>query len=103
MLWVVIPHHSRREELNEAVKASRPWPTIVVDDSHLGGLRLEQENVSVVRSDGEQGFARAANRGISEAESRGASFILLLNDDAVPRPGMIESLLRAMEEHAEGD
>ena len=41
------------------------------------------------------GIARAFNVGIAEARRRGAQFVLLLDHDSVPGPGMVERLVAA--------
>lgn len=73
---VVIPHYAGPVE--RAVAACGDHPVHVVDDRERG-----------------EGFARAANRGLAEAQRRGHDVALLLNDDAAPRPGCIEALLDA--------
>jgi len=91
MLGVVIPHHSQRTPLLEAVASVRGFTTVVVDDSLKGDLQLE--GVTVVRTSGHEGFARAVNAGLEEVARQGNSLALILNDDACMRPGSIDVLL----------
>lgn len=82
---VVIPYYRRFDLLCRALTAVEGWPVLVVDDS-LDGLDLD---VPKVRLGGGQGFARAANAGLSHVKSTNA---VLLNDDAAPEPGCLERL-----------
>jgi GT2 family glycosyltransferase len=94
-LLVVIPHHSQRASLDRALAAVAGLPTMIVDDSPRG---MERPVADRLRTRGEEGFARAANRGLAEAERRGFSHVLLLNDDAVPEPGCVDALCAAFVE-----
>jgi len=92
-LVVVIPHHSQRAHLVQAIASVNPWPVIVVDDGPTRSQALP--GVDWIRTTGEEGFARAANRGLKAAAQSGYSLVLLLNDDAQPQEGCIEALLSA--------
>ena len=94
-LLVVIPHHSQRASLDRALAAVAGLPTLIVDDSPAGRARPLEGRL---RTRGEEGFARAANRGLAEAERLGFSHVLLLNDDAAPLPGCVEALCAAFVE-----
>jgi len=91
MLGVVIPHHSQRTHLLKAVASVREFTTVVVDDSLRGGLTLD--GVTVIRTSGHEGFARAANAGLEEVARQGMALALVLNDDACMHPGSIDLLL----------
>ncbi len=76
-LVVVVPSAGRVD--GAATKAAvADWPLIWVDDA-----------------DG-RGFAPTANQGLATAQAQDHAWALLLNDDAVPRPGCIEALLAAV-------
>lgn len=66
----------------------------MVDDSEEGGLKDDPRlsRVTVVRTPGRAGFARAANAGLCAGASRGWDWALLLNDDAVVLPGALDAL-----------
>jgi GT2 family glycosyltransferase len=97
-LGVVIPHHSRGELLLEAVRAVRGWPTWVVDDSPSGQPVGDlPPGTTVLRSRGEEGFARACNIGLAAVQAAGHPWALLLNDDARPLGPCLELLLAAVE------
>jgi rhamnosyltransferase len=58
--------------------------------------------VHLLRLDANAGMARGMNLGIREARRLGARYVLLLDHDSVPQPGMIAALGEAMEEAARG-
>lgn len=109
-LTVVIPHHSRRDLLAEALAAVANLPVVVVDDSPAqqglgeGGAAVSDRlqrllgAVVVLRTAGGEGFARAANLGLAHAAASGADRVLLLNDDASPDPGCVALLDAALVE-----
>jgi N-acetylglucosaminyl-diphospho-decaprenol L-rhamnosyltransferase len=95
---VVIPHHSHRAGLREALASVAGWPVLVVDDGPSGaGLAAGEVpgGSATLRTAGETGFARACNAGIAAAAAAGATHALLLNDDARPEPGCVEALVAA--------
>ena len=94
-LVVVIPCHRRWELLPEALAALGEVPVVVVNDAPPGLAVAEPVGVTIVRTAGSQGFARAVNAGLAAAESIGASHVLLHNDDAVLLPGSLSALCAA--------
>lgn len=90
MIGVVIPTAGRSDLLAEAIQSVDGFPLVVVDDSKEG--RIELEGVTVIRTQGQQGFARAANIGLIEMQKKGADRVLLLNDDAVMERGGLSSM-----------
>ena len=89
MTWVLVPTHSRWDLLPGALE-HLDAPVLVVDDSP-SGAELPQ-HVEVLRTSGELGFAKAVNLGLDWLEGRGVQRVLLLNDDASPRPGCLQAL-----------
>lgn len=82
-----------------AVVASMPDAEVVVaDDGSTDGtaelLARELPAVHVVRLDRNSGFATAANAGIRATTGR---VVLLLNSDALPRPGALDAILEAFD------
>ncbi len=92
---VLIPCHSRPDLLRQALGALSSQQVLVVDDSVDG---LGDLGVPTIRTGGAQGFSSAINLGLSHLEAEGVSHVLLLNDDAVPRPGCVASLLEGWTE-----
>jgi GT2 family glycosyltransferase len=78
----------------------RPDLTVVVDNASTDGSAADVENrfpgVKVLRLEENVGFAAANNLAADEAE--GCEWLALLNPDAFPEPGWLESLLQAAEE-----
>ena len=114
VLSAVAPHWFDEENLALLAKA---WPRnsrfelIVVDngsDSDLSDLAASRPNVNGQAADRPNvrlleparnlGFAAAVNRGAAEARG---DLILLLNTDALPRPGALEALVQGMEQRPE--
>ena len=94
-LAVVIPCHRRWDLLPSAIAAVGDHPVVVVNDAPPELVVCEPSGVTIIRTAGSQGFARAVNRGITAAQSQGASHVLLLNDDAQVEPGCIDALVAA--------
>ena len=104
ILTALAPHW--HDEDNVALLAQR-WPRderfelIVIDNGSaedLSGLGADRTNVKVLDADRNLGFAAAVNLG---AASTAGPLLLILNTDARPESGALESLVRGMEEHAE--
>ncbi len=104
ILTAVAPHW--HDEENVALLA-RSWPRdesfelIVIDNGSARDLSValaDRTNVRVLEVDRNLGFAAAVNLGA--AKSAGP-LVLILNTDARPEPGALESLVRGMEEHRE--
>lgn len=96
-LVVVVPHHHRDDLLPVALAAVAAWPRLVVDDGPAGRASPDlPDDVILLRTAGDQGFAQAVNLGLAHAETAlGAERVLLLNDDAVPDQGCVAALLAA--------
>jgi GT2 family glycosyltransferase len=96
----LVPTHHRFDLLASALDSLGELPTLIVDDSVSGDLpdALACRAREVIRSQGEEGFSRAVNLGLTRAEQLGADWVLLLNDDAVLEPGALEALLGARQE-----
>ena len=102
VLSAVAPHWHDEKHLAGLV---RNWPTdasfelIVVDngsDGDLTELAAGRSNVSVLNPGRNLGFGAAVNRGAAAA---GGDLILILNTDAVPEPGALDTLVEAMADH----
>ena len=104
ILTAVAPHWHDEENVALLVQG---WPRderfelIVIDNGsaeNLSGLGADRTNVKVLDADRNLGFAAAVNLG---AASAAGPLLLILNTDARPESGALESLVRGMEEHAE--
>jgi len=99
ILTAVAPHWHDEEHLTALV---RNWPgdarfeLIVVDNGSDGApteLAADRSNVRVLDPGRNLGFGAAINRGAAEA---GGGLILILNTDAVPEPGALNTLVEGM-------
>lgn len=104
ILSAVAPHWHDEDNLALLVQS---WPRdgrfeLVVVDNGSGGqlseLGAERPNVRILEPGRNLGFAAAINRGAADAEGR---LLLILNTDARPEPGALESLVRGTEEYPE--
>ena len=91
-----------RRTLDALAKQSlAPARVIVVDnastDGSAFGLEEHLPGVEVVRSEENLGFAAGNNLGVRMADD--CEWIALLNPDAFPEPGWLESLVAAAEAH----
>lgn len=102
ILTAVAPHWHDEEHLATLV---RDWPRdarfelIVVDngsDGDLTELAADRSNVRALEPGRNLGFGAAVNRGATEA---GGDLILILNTDAVPEPGALDTLVEGMANH----
>jgi GT2 family glycosyltransferase len=73
--------------------------TICVDNGSTDGSDAEVErrfpHVELIRNDANLGYAEGNNVGLRRALERGADWVLLVNDDAVVEPGIVDALDRA--------
>ena len=82
-----------QDEVDDIVVIDNGSERPVADLPQLGGASLR-----VVTLPGNAGVARGFNLGLAAARERGAEFVLLLDDDSVPTPGMVAELVAACRE-----
>lgn len=85
----------------EAASAARSFEIIVYDNASADGTlaivqSLNDQNVTVVRSDRNWGFAGGINRAVAEARGE---YIFLLNPDCELAPGSLDELISHLDEH----
>jgi GT2 family glycosyltransferase len=102
---VVLVTHDRPQLLMESLAAlraqsRRPRTVIVVDNASADETRsvLATADVEVVRSETNLGGAGGFALGMRRALERGADWLWLMDDDAIPQPGALE----ALQEHLQG-
>lgn len=76
---------------------------VVVDNGSIDGsaslLKQRFPGLEVLENRENQGYAKGVNRGIRLALERGATHLLIINNDAIARPGMVRELLEALDRH----
>lgn len=102
---VVIPIHNGADETLEllqsiAVSETPDLAIIVVDDGSTDGsaavIAERFPAVTILTGNGELWWAGAANLGVTEALSRGADYVLTMNNDNVADRGFLRPLLDAV-------
>ena len=77
----------------------RNFEVIVVDngsnDGSVGAIRSAHPNVRVIENGANLGFAAGCNAGIVDAVNRGVNYVLLLNNDTVVAPDLLDELVNA--------
>ncbi len=91
---VVVVPSAGRVDPGPTVAGVAGWPVIWVDDAP--DAVAAPPGTEGVRAGG-RGFAAAANLGLARARDQGYAWAVLLNDDAVPRPGCIRALRDAVD------
>lgn len=76
---------------------------IVVDNGSKDGssslLKSHYPDLELIENETNLGYVKGANQGVKRALEQGASHVLLINNDAIARPGMMKRLLQAMDDH----
>ena len=98
-LVVVVLNWNGGEETQRALESLAGIETICVDNGSSDGSDFEVERrfpeVELIRTGDNLGFAGGNNVGIRRAFEHGADWVLLMNNDAVAQPGLVEALDRA--------
>lgn len=78
---------------------------IVVDngseDGSISLLKQRFPGLEIIENGENLGYVKGANRGIVKALEKGATHVLVINNDAISRPGMVYGLLDAFERHTD--
>ena len=98
-LVVVVLNWNGGEDTSRALESLTGIETICVDNGSADGSDAEVERrfsaVELIRTGENLGFAGGNNVGIRRALERSADWVLLMNNDAVAEPGLVEALDRA--------
>jgi GT2 family glycosyltransferase len=98
-LVAVVLNWNGGEDTLRALASLAGIETICVDNGSTDGSDLEIERrfpeVELMRLHENRGFAGGSNAGLTEAQKRGADWVLLFNNDAVAEPGLAAALERA--------
>jgi hypothetical protein len=101
---VVIPILNRRDDTLECLTSLyssgySPIQVYIVDNGSTDGssqvIASRFPHVTILRLESNRGFSQASNIGIRQALASGMEYILLLNNDTIVDPNMIEELVKA--------
>ena len=97
-LVAVVLSYNGRDDTLAALESLRGIETVVVDngsaDGSAGAVAERFPEVELVRAGVNLGFA-GGNVGIRRALDRGAEWVLLVNNDALVEPGLVDALTAA--------
>lgn len=105
LIFIVILNWNGKRDtlecLSSVVKIDYPrYQVIVVDngstDDSVSAIRTQVPQVSLIETGKNLGFAEGNNAGIREALARGAEAILLLNNDTVVDPQLLNGFAREL-------
>lgn len=104
---VVVTYQPALEVLQQLLDALVPQVTsvVIVDNGSRSDLlawdsELDTRDVELLRLGENRGIAAAQNVGIQWARNRGARFVLLMDQDSIPAPDMVEKLVSTISEQA---
>ena len=96
---VTVAFNPDRSRLVDQVRSLEPavQHVVVIDNASREPVAsiLSGTSARVVALADNAGLASAFNRGIALAREHGSEFVLILDDDSVPAPGMVEALVAA--------
>jgi len=105
VIAIIVTFDPETEVLIALLKAIEPQVTdvIVVDNGSQNNIivRIQQvipQNGVLIEKGYNSGVATAINTGIAEASKLGASHVVLFDQDSIPAPNMVYSLLTAINE-----
>lgn len=101
------PDHSHLERLLEALSAQVERVVLIDNGSGAGfGAWIStrgRDGIDMVLLDENRGIAGAHNLGFERARARGAEFVVLFDQDSLPGPTLVASLVTAVRDlHAQG-
>lgn len=106
-VWVVVVNYNGLADTRQCLRSlagqTVPARVVVVDNASAvdpsPALAPEFPAVDFVRNPVNAGWSGGNNAGIRHALARGAGFVVLLNNDTVVHPRMVERLLAAADAH----
>ena len=102
---IVVTYHPDLDLLSAQLTrlVSQVSDIVLVDNGSscdLGAWKnnLEYSTVSVIPLGDNRGIATAHNKGIEWARKQGADYVLLMDQDSLPAPNMVEKLIAAIKD-----
>lgn len=102
---IVVTYQPVVEVLGQLLEALTPQvvSVVVVDNGSHADLEAwnkerQPHNIEVLLLGENRGIAAAQNVGIQWARNRGAGFVLLMDQDSIPAPDMVEKLISTISE-----
>lgn len=102
---VVVTYFPGQGLSDRVLRAKEQVGHVVIVDNATSGEALDRvqaaaclPGIDLIRNAANLGIGGALNRGVSWASSQGYKWALLLDDDTVPGPEMVATLIRAFEE-----
>lgn len=106
-VYIIIPVHNRKDVtlncLNNLKESGdlEPYHLIVVDDGSTDGTTEAIQNlypeVIILSGDGNLWWTGAIKKGTNYAISRGAKYLIWLNDDCIPEPGTLTLMINFLQ------
>ena len=102
---IIIPNYNGLHFLKDCLPAlakqdTQEFEVWVIDNGSSDGsteyLESGWPDVKVIGLSKNTGFCHAVNAGVKTAET---PYVILLNNDTIPRQGFVSALIRAMEKH----
>ena len=100
---IIVTYHPDINLLSKQIDLLTPQvtETILVDngsscDVNDWNNQREQKVVSVITLGDNRGIAAAHNKGIEWAKNRGADYVLLMDQDSLPAPNLVEKLVSTL-------
>lgn len=106
-IHAVIVTYQCGERIRTALAALMPQVahTVVVDNGSAAATQAaltcaqrDTPHLTIIRNPDNRGLAAAQNQGIRAALAHGATWVLLLDDDSIPQPDMLELMLAAAQD-----
>lgn len=101
-IWIVTVCYNSEKETEKCIKSllkvdrkDFEISVLVIDNGCKVSFTSSENKVHVVRSEKNLGFSGGNNLGITYALSRGADFVLLINNDTIADPKLLVSLFQA--------
>lgn len=103
LIAIIILHYKNLDDTLECLRsvAQIDYPSfeiLLIDNGSKDGLNVacaEFAHVHIVRSETNGGFAAGCNRGLFLAKERGAHYMLLLNNDTIVAPDILQAFMHA--------